>query len=210
IDNDRDGAIDSADFSCGASNGQSEQHPQAACANGIDDDKDGRMDQADPGCTGSQDNSEDGGSSACEPPVDNSDDLAKLEEIIRAQRVVVYEMLDPIIKTTTDCWVKARAQELRDQADTIKRDLVRDMYRNYPKTTQLCPSCPVKDLTMVKDSLVSQSRRMQRLTRQVAFFVRGLNPGAVVRPNLQTASNLFDQFSCAAWALPDHTSLCPK
>ncbi|MEY4668398.1 MAG: hypothetical protein RL518_1097, partial [Pseudomonadota bacterium] len=39
IDNDRDGAIDSADFSCGASNGQSEQHPQAACANGIDDDK---------------------------------------------------------------------------------------------------------------------------------------------------------------------------
>ena len=210
VDNDYDGSIDTEDFSCVASKGDSEHLPQAACENGLDDDGDGAYDEEDPGCSGSQDDNEGGSPSSCEPAVEASDDLKSLEDTIRAQRVVLYELLDPIIKNASDPKVKERAQELRDMADTVKRDLVRNIYRKYPSSTLQCPACPTQDLTEIKNGFVVQSRRMQRLTRQVAAFARFLTPGLNVRTSLQTADSLFVRFKEIIAGLPNRTSLCPK
>ena len=59
IDNDGDGAIDIADFSCqGDPDRDDESNPQASCQDGVDNDNDGLTDLADPGCRDSQDNDE--------------------------------------------------------------------------------------------------------------------------------------------------------
>jgi len=59
IDDDGDGAIDAADFSCRILfNGES--MPKSFCQDGIDNDKDGNIDLADQGCANGQDHSENG------------------------------------------------------------------------------------------------------------------------------------------------------
>jgi Ca2+-binding RTX toxin-like protein len=71
VDNDGDGAIDSADFGCYVLTGEdgesfllynpndnSEGTPQAQCQDGEDNDGDGVTDLSDPGCSGAQDNDE--------------------------------------------------------------------------------------------------------------------------------------------------------
>jgi hypothetical protein len=209
-DNDGDGASDSNDFSCIASRGQSEAFPQAACQNGIDDDGDGATDAGDSGCDDAQDTAEDGGETACDLSVDHTAALGALEETIRAQRIVVYELVDPIIKTAADAATTAKAKEFRILADTIKRELVRDMSRRYPKTTQQCPDCTTQDLSSIKMDFVLQSRRMMRLTRQVAVFARTATPGLVVRGPLQTAESLFQKFRSSVGALPGQTSQCSE
>jgi len=207
-DNDGDGAADSQDFSCIASSGQSEELPQSACQNGIDDDRDGATDEQDSGCDDTQDASEEGGDTACDASVDHTAALGALEEIVRAQRIVVYELVDPIIKTAVDPVTTAKAKELRTLADTIKRELVRDMSRRYPKTKQQCPNCTTQELSPIKMDFVLQSRRMLRLTRQVAIFARTSTPGLAVRGPLQTADSLFQKFRSAVGALPGRTSQC--
>ena len=209
-DNDGDGAVDSEDFSCIASRGHTEALPQAACENGIDDDGDGATDAADSGCDDAQDNSEEGGETACDARVDHTAALGTLEDLIRAQRIVVYELVDPIIKAAADPATTAKAKEFRALADTIKRELVRDMSRRYPKTTQQCPSCTTQELSPIKMDFVMQSRRMVRLTRQVAVFARTATPGLVVRGPLQTADSLFQKFRSAVGALPGKTSQCAE
>ena len=210
VDNDQDGSVDYNDFSCVASKGESEQMPQAACENGFDDDNDGLFDEEDPGCANTQDDSEDDPVSLCEPVIDHAQDVIALEGTIRAQRIVVYELVDPIIKTVIDPGIKAKAQELRALADTVKRDLVRNLNRKYPKTTQQCPTCKVQELTGIKNDFVGQSRRMQRLTRQVLVFAQGVTPGINVRRSLQTADALFQQFKERVSALPGKTAACGK
>jgi hypothetical protein len=149
-------------------------------------------------------------STACGSIADHADELVTLEEILRAQRIVVYELVDPIITSTSDSSIKTKAREFRDLADTIKRELVRDMHRNYPKTTQLCPNCPVRNLVGVKQDFVARSRKMQRLTRQALLFARSCHPNPALRNTLQTAQNLFDQFRAAVVRLPNRTSVCEK
>ena len=209
LDNDHDGFIDDKDFSCIASKGKSEYLPKAACQNGLDDDHDGLIDQKDPGCSNSQDDSEDNCASPCDDISDHLKELKALEDIIRAQRDVVYGLVDRIIKTAANPTVKAKAQGWKDLASTVKRDLVRDIYKKYPSTTQHCPACSDQDLTEVKDDFVARSRKMQRLTKQVAGFVQEVNAGLNVRTSLQTADSLFEQFQSAVLALPSRTSLCP-
>ena len=52
IDNDRDGAVDLADYSCqGNPLNRDEANPKSQCQNGNDDDNDGLTDMADPGCS---------------------------------------------------------------------------------------------------------------------------------------------------------------
>jgi hypothetical protein len=208
VDNDQDGSVDNDDFSCRASNGESEHLPQAACENGEDDDNDGLFDEEDPGCASTQDDTEDDPILVCETVVDHAQDVIALEGTIRAQRVVVYELVDPIIKTVVDSAIKAKAQELRALADTVKRDLVRNLNKKYPKTTQQCPLCKVKDLTGIKNDFVRQSKRMQRLTRQVVVFAQGLTPGINARLRLQTAEALFLQFKERVSGLPGQTAAC--
>ncbi len=59
IDNDGDGATDSADFSCTSTTDNDETFPKSACQDGIDNDVDGLIDYPnDPGCSGKQDNDE--------------------------------------------------------------------------------------------------------------------------------------------------------
>ena len=210
IDNDRDGSVDTDDFSCVASKGESEHMPQASCGNGEDDDNDGLFDEEDPGCANSQDDSEEDFVSSCEPIVDHTKKIAALEETIRAQRIVVYELVDPIIKAVIDPALKVKAQEFRAAADTVKRDLVRNINKKYPKTTQQCSSCKVQDLATIKRDFILQSRRMHRLSRQVACFAQGVTPGLNARLSLQTADSLFQRFKGAASELPDKTSLCSE
>lgn len=210
VDNDGDGASDANDYSCIASQGKSEQSPQSACQNGIDDDGDGATDGRDSGCDDAQDNSEEGGEMACDAPVDHTAALAGLEEAIRAQRIVVYELVDPIIKTATDAATIAKAKEFRALADTIKRELVRDISRRYPTSTQQCPNCLTQDLSAIKMDFVMQSRRMVRLTRQVAIFARTVTAGLAVRGPLQTADSLFHTFRSSVGALPGKTSQCSE
>ena len=207
-DNDQDGAVDGKDYSCIASQGAQEDYPQAACENGVDDDDDGLTDEEDSGCDDAQDNSEAGDVSTCDAPIDHTTALAELEMTIRGQRVVVYELVDPLIKSAGDTAITTRAQELRALADTIKRDLVRDMNRRYPKTTQQCSRCASQNLSQVKIDLLVQSRRMLRLTRQVAAFARASTPGLSVRVNLQTADSLFQRFRVGVSELPGMTSQC--
>jgi hypothetical protein len=210
LDNDRDGFVDTDDFSCIASKGESEHMPQASCGNGEDDDNDGLFDEEDPGCANSQDDFEEDAVSSCEPIVDHTKKIAALEETIRAQRIVVYELVDPIIKAVIDPALKVKAQEFRAVADTVKRDLVRNINKKYPKTTQQCSSCKVQDLATIKRDFILQSRRMQRLSRQVACFAQGVTPGLNARLSLQTADALFQRFKGAASELPDKTSLCSE
>jgi hypothetical protein len=210
VDNDQDGSVDNDDFSCIASKGESEHVPQAACENGEDDDRDGMFDEEDPGCSNPQDDSEDDPVSLCETVVDHAKDVIALEETVRAQRLVVYELLDPIIKRVVDQAIKAKAQELRGIADTVKRDLVRSLNKKYPTTTQQCPACESKDLAGIKNDFVGQSRRMLRLTRQVVVFAQGVTPGINARLSLQTADVLFQQFKERVSRLPGQTSLCPQ
>jgi hypothetical protein len=110
----------------------------SSCSDGIDNDTDGLIDGQDPGCADAKDDSEDDEGALCDFTVRHSEEIAELEEIVRAQRIVVYELLDPILKTTTDPTQRAEAKSLRTAADTIKRGLVRDMHRRYPKTTLQC------------------------------------------------------------------------
>ena len=210
VDNDKDGEVDSKDFSCVTSRGESEDLPQSACQNGLDDDDDGAVDEEDSGCDDAQDNSEDGGGSTCEAPVDHADELLALEEIIRAQRVVIYELVDPILKNTVDGAVKTKAQELRTLADTIKRELVRDMNRRYPKASLQCAGCLTQELSQIKMDFVLQSRRMLRLTRQVVLFARSVTPGLAVRAPLQSADALFQKFRGGVGVLPSSTSQCSE
>jgi uncharacterized repeat protein (TIGR01451 family) len=59
IDNDGDGAVDSADFSCSSPDDNDETNPKAQCQDGIDNDGDGLADfPQDPGCQSRQDNDE--------------------------------------------------------------------------------------------------------------------------------------------------------
>jgi hypothetical protein len=116
--------------------------------------------------------------------------------------------VDPLIKSSGDDAITTRAQELRALADTIKRDLVRDMNRRYPKTTQQCSVCASQNLSQVRMDLVVQSRRMWRLTRQVAMFARASTPGLPVRGNLQTADSLFQRFRAGVSGLPCMTFQC--
>ena len=145
---------------------------------------------------------------ACDTPVEQTGALSGLEEIIRAQRIVVYDLLDPIIKATTDQSIRTKAQELRGLADIIKRDLVRDMNRRYPKSTQRCSNCSTLDLSPIKNDFVMQSRKMARLTRQVAIFARTATAGLVVRGSLQTAEALFARFRLMVGELPGETADC--
>jgi hypothetical protein len=147
---------------------------------------------------------------ACNTPVDQTGAISRLEEIIRAQRIVIYDLLDPIIKATTDPSIKAKAEELRGLADTIKRDLVRDMNRRFPKRTQRCPNCSVLDLSPIKNDLVMQSRKMVRLTRQIAIFARTATPSLAVRGSLQSAEALFARFRLMVGELPGETSDCAR
>ncbi len=65
IDNDNDGAIDMADFSCSDVSDNDETNPKSQCQNGIDDDGNGLTDYPqDNGCDSKQDNFEFGGSTA--------------------------------------------------------------------------------------------------------------------------------------------------
>ena len=210
LDNDQDGSVDSDDFSCMASQGESEHMPQATCGNGEDDDTDGLFDAEDPGCTNVQDDSEDDPVSACEAVVDNTKALGELAETIRAQRVVVYELVDPIIKTVADPIVKAKAQELRAVADTIKRGLVRNLNKKYPKTTQQCSLCEFQNLLEILSDFVVQSRKMQRLSRQVVVFAQSVNPNVNARLSLQTSDGLFQQFQETVSGLPAQTSVCKR
>ncbi|MEQ1849776.1 MAG: hypothetical protein ABL890_04260 [Candidatus Peribacteraceae bacterium] len=62
-DNDGDGAIDSADFSCSGDNDNDETNPKSKCQDGADNDGDGLIDfgtgpNNDPGCSSLQDNDE--------------------------------------------------------------------------------------------------------------------------------------------------------
>src|SRR3989339_649451 len=58
IDNDNDGATDTADFSCSSTTDTDETNPKAQCQDGSDNDGDGVVDGQDPGCSGNQDNDE--------------------------------------------------------------------------------------------------------------------------------------------------------
>lgn len=208
VDNDQDGSIDAADFSCVASNAESEHLPQAACENGRDDDGDGLFDEKDPGCASSQDTSENNDGSSCDSPGEHAGQLTTLQETIRAQRIVVYNLLDPIIRTTTDPAIKTKAKDLRRSADIIKRELVRILNKQYPKTTLQCPGCPTRNLTQITDEFIAGSRKMERLTRQASEFAQGVTPGLNTGASLQTADNLFEQFNALASALPKQTSVC--
>jgi hypothetical protein len=71
IDNDGDGVIDGADFSCSGQADTDESNPRSACQDGIDNDGDGKGDYPqDPGCSGTQDNEEYNASDATESSAD--------------------------------------------------------------------------------------------------------------------------------------------
>lgn len=208
VDNDDDGGIDGVDFSCVASRGESEELPQSACQNGLDDDGDGAADEEDSGCDNAQDNSENGEEPTCEAPADHATDLIALEEIIRAQRMIIYGLIDPILSSPPDETSRAKGKEFRALADAIKRELVRDINRRYPKTTLQCENCLTQELSQIKRDFVSRSRRMLRLTKQVAAFARTVTPALAVRGPLQSAESLFQKFSSGVEALPSATSQC--
>jgi uncharacterized repeat protein (TIGR01451 family) len=79
IDNDGDGAIDLADFSCqGNPNKDDETTPKAQCQDGIDNDGDGKTDfPNDPGCSSKQDNDEFNQNPQCSDGLDNDGDGTK-------------------------------------------------------------------------------------------------------------------------------------
>lgn len=77
VDNDRDGAVDLADFSCSSTTDNDEANPKSQCQDGIDNDSDGLVDLNDPGCTSNQGNSEGAATSECQDGVDNDGDGAQ-------------------------------------------------------------------------------------------------------------------------------------
>ncbi len=78
VDNDRDGAIDLADFSCqNDSKNNDESLPKAQCQDGIDNDGDGAIDLADFSCqNNSQKNDESFPKAECQDSIDNDGDGA--------------------------------------------------------------------------------------------------------------------------------------
>jgi hypothetical protein len=78
VDNDSDGAIDLADFSCGGNaTNNNESSPAAQCQDGADNDGDGAVDLADFSCGGSkQRNDEANPKSQCQDGLDNDGDGA--------------------------------------------------------------------------------------------------------------------------------------
>lgn len=76
LDNDGDGAVDLADFSCSSGTDPDEGNPKAQCQDGSDNDGDNLVDLADPGCSSAQDNNEADGTTACQDGIDNDGDGA--------------------------------------------------------------------------------------------------------------------------------------
>lgn len=75
LDDDRDGAADTADPGCTTALDASERDPAGPdCDNGTDDDGDGRRDVVDGGCSGVGDASERDSGIACDDGTDNDDD----------------------------------------------------------------------------------------------------------------------------------------
>ena len=75
IDNDRDGAVDLADYSCqGNPLNRDEANPKSQCQNGNDDDNDGLTDMADPGCSTPQDDNEADRTAQCQNGKDDDND----------------------------------------------------------------------------------------------------------------------------------------
>ncbi len=86
LDNDADGAVDSADASCHSDlnpanansyqpNDNDELNPKTQCQDGLDNDGDGLSDTQDPGCANPQDNSEKNPSGAqCDNGIDDDND----------------------------------------------------------------------------------------------------------------------------------------
>lgn len=77
VDNDHDGAVDLADFSCSSTTDNDEANPKSQCQDGIDNDSDGLVDLNDPGCSSKQGNSEGSATSECQDGVDNDGDGAQ-------------------------------------------------------------------------------------------------------------------------------------
>lgn len=78
IDNDKDGAIDLKDFSCGGNpTHNDESTPKAQCQDGIDNDNDGLIDLQDPGCGGDPNHNDESTKVAqCQDKIDNDKDGA--------------------------------------------------------------------------------------------------------------------------------------
>ncbi|NOS68053.1 MAG: hypothetical protein HOO67_06890 [Candidatus Peribacteraceae bacterium] len=77
IDNDGDGATDSADFSCSSATDNDETNPKSQCQDGFDNDGDGAVDfPQDAGCSSKQDNDESNAAPAaqCQDGIDNDGD----------------------------------------------------------------------------------------------------------------------------------------
>jgi hypothetical protein len=74
-DNDGDGAVDSADFSCSFPFDTDEANPKSQCQDGKDNDGDGKQDRSDPGCDDAQDNDE-RDLAQCQDGKDNDNDGA--------------------------------------------------------------------------------------------------------------------------------------
>ncbi len=75
VDNDGDGAVDLADFSCqNDASKNDESRPLSQCQDGIDNDNDGAVDLADLSCSGNQDNNEGDPQFACQDGLDNDQD----------------------------------------------------------------------------------------------------------------------------------------
>jgi hypothetical protein len=72
VDNDGDGAADTADAGCAGAADTTERNPAVACDNGFDDDFDGLTDVLDAGCANASGGSE---SPACNDVADNDSDL---------------------------------------------------------------------------------------------------------------------------------------
>jgi hypothetical protein len=78
VDNDKDGAIDLKDFSCGNNPSHNDEStPKAQCQDGIDNDNDGLIDLKDPGCGGDPNHNDESTKAAeCQDKIDNDKDGA--------------------------------------------------------------------------------------------------------------------------------------
>lgn len=141
----------------------------------------------------------------------NARHLSKLDRIAKAQRDALLQLTRTIIDRNPDSTTAKKAQEHRNAARATYKELLIDLWTDFPQVTRSCPGCGSRDLSAEIAEIVSRSQKILRLTRQAAELYKtncSQQAGANITETVKKAEDLFEQFTKGSTELPRFTASC--
>ncbi len=137
--------------------------------------------------------------------------LSNLDRIAKAQRDTLLSLTQTILSRNPDSATVRKAQEYRNGARAAYKELLTDLWTDFPQITRSCPGCGTRDLSDEIADIVSRSQKILRLSRQAGEIFRtscSEHAGVNVQELLKKAEDLFEQFKKGSTELPRFTASC--